>query len=57
MVGSIVTADLAQDVKDFDSVEDMEKFLLEHGKQVVNELGAEVDRIELKIKVSVASYI
>ncbi len=30
---------------------EMEKFLLEHGEQVVDILGAEVDRIELKIKV------
>lgn len=30
---------------------DVEKFLLEHGEQVVDVLGAEVDRIELEIKV------
>ena len=33
----------------------MEKFLLEHGEQVVDILGAEVDRIELRIKVCVDS--
>lgn len=33
------------------SVADVEKFLLEHGEQVVDVLGAEVDRIELEIKV------
>ena len=31
---------------------EMEKFLLEHGEQVVDVLGAEVVRIELEIKVS-----
>ena len=30
---------------------EMEKFLLEHGEQVIDILGAEVDRIELEIKV------
>lgn len=29
----------------------MERFLLEHGEQVVDILGAEVDRLELEIKV------
>ena len=32
----------------------MEKFLLEHGEQVIDTLGAEVDRIELGIKVQTA---
>ena len=35
----------------------MEKFLLEHGEQVVDVLGAEVDRIELKIKVRQRSLL
>ena len=43
---------LFQDVKSFNSVEDMEKFLLDNGEQVIDVLGAEVDRIELGIKVS-----
>lgn len=44
-----------QDVQSFNSVEEMEKFLLEHGEQVIDVLGAEVDRIELEIKVRVAA--
>lgn len=40
-----------QDVQSFNSVVEMEKFLLEHGEQVIDVLGAEVDRIELEIKV------
>ncbi len=35
---------------------EMEKFLLEHGEQVVDILGAEVDRIELEIKVSMNEH-
>jgi len=38
-------------VQDFKTVDEMERFLLEYGEQVVDVLGAEVDRIELKIKV------
>lgn len=41
----------SQDVQAFNSVGEMEKFLLEHGEQVIDILGAEVDRIELEIKV------
>ena len=32
---------------------ELEKLLLEHGEQVIDMLGSEVDRIEMKIKVSV----
>ena len=32
-------------------MEEMERFMLEYGEQVVDLLGEEVDRIELKIKV------
>ena len=31
---------------------ELERFLLEHGEQVVDKLGSEVDRIEMKLKVS-----
>ena len=31
----------------------MERFLLEHGEQIVDVLGSEVDRIEDRIKVRV----
>ena len=38
-------------MQSFNSVAEMERFLLEHGEQVVDILGAEVDRLELEIKV------
>ena len=38
-------------MQDFKTVDEVERFLLEYGEQVVDVLGAEVDRIELKIKV------
>ncbi len=46
-----------QEVQEFQSVEQMEKFLLEYGEQVVDVLGAEVDRIELKIKVMFCLFV
>ena len=50
--GQILTdSRLFQDVQSFNSVAEVEKFLLEHGEQVVDILGAEVDRLELEIKV------
>ena len=40
-----------QDIQKISTVEDLERFLLEHGEQVVDILGSEVDRIEQEIKV------
>ena len=42
-----------QEVQSFATVADMERFLLEHGEQIVDLLGSEVDRIEAGIKVGV----
>lgn len=44
-----------QEVQNFATVADMERFLLEHGEQIVDLLGSEVDRIEAGIKVGVFS--
>lgn len=41
---------LPQEVQGFKNVSEMERFMLEHGDRVVDVLGSEVDRIELKIK-------
>jgi len=43
-----------QEVQGFTTVGEMERFLLEHGEQIVDVLGSEVDRIEDRIKVRVA---
>ncbi len=40
-----------QEVQAFATVGEVEKFLLEHGEQIVELLGSEVDRIEARIKV------
>ena len=40
-----------QEVQGFQSTAQVERLLLEHGERVVDRLGAEIDRIEIKIKV------
>ncbi len=42
-----------QEVQAFTAVAEVEKFVLEHGEQIVELLGSEVDRIEARIKASV----
>lgn len=46
-----------QEVQSFTTVADLEKFMLEHGEQIVELLGSEVDRIEAKIKVRAQSNL
>ena len=40
-----------QEVQGFQSTAQVEQLLLEHGKRVVDRLGTEIDRVEIKIKV------
>lgn len=41
-----------QDIKKVDTIDDVEAFLLKHGENIVDMLGGEIDRIELKLRVS-----
>ncbi|XP_064405221.1 proton-coupled zinc antiporter SLC30A9, mitochondrial-like isoform X2 [Halichondria panicea] len=41
---------ILKEVQGFGTVADVEKFLLEHGEQVIDVLGSEVDRVESEIK-------
>jgi len=34
------------------SIDELEAFLLKHGENIVDMLGGEIDRIELKLKVN-----
>ncbi len=43
-----------KEVQGFGTVADVEKFLLEHGEQVIDVLGSEVDRVESEIKVQLS---
>lgn len=39
-------------VKSFQSTEELEQFLLSHGENIVDLMGGEIDRIEMKLRVS-----
>uniref|UniRef100_A0A915IPZ3 Zinc transporter 9 n=1 Tax=Romanomermis culicivorax TaxID=13658 RepID=A0A915IPZ3_ROMCU len=41
---------LFEEVKNFDKAEDLEKFMQFHGEQIVDRVGAEIDRIEQNLK-------
>ncbi|XP_049864908.1 zinc transporter 9 [Pectinophora gossypiella] len=41
---------LLQDIKKIDTIDDVEAFLLKHGENIVDMLGGEIDRIELKLR-------
>lgn len=40
-------------MKSFSTVEELETFLLKHGESIVDLMGGEIDRIELKLRVSI----
>lgn len=40
-----------QDMKKIETIDDVEAFLLKHGENIVDMLGGEIDRIELKLRV------
>lgn len=39
------------------NIDELESFLLKHGENIVDLLGGEIDRIELKLKVSLVQLI
>ncbi|XP_041973150.1 zinc transporter 9 [Aricia agestis] len=41
---------LLEDMKKIDTIDDVEAFLLKHGENIVDMLGGEIDRIELKLR-------
>lgn len=44
-------------MKKVDTIDDVEAFLLKHGENIVDMLGGEIDRIELKLRVSKLGFI
>ena len=42
---------LLQEVQSIETTEQLEQFLLDHGEQIIDVLGSQVDRIERNIKV------
>lgn len=40
-------------MKKIETIDDVEAFLLKHGENIVDMLGGEIDRIELKLRVRI----
>ena len=45
-----------QNVQQFTTVAELEEFMIEHGEQILDVLGSEVDRIEKEIKVESPTF-
>lgn len=43
---------LFKEIKLFTTIDELEAFLLKHGESIVDLMGGEIDRIEMKIRVS-----
>lgn len=42
-----------QEVKKFENIDQLEEFMLKHGETIVDMLGGEIDRIEMKLRVRI----
>lgn len=42
---------MLQDIQQVKTPEELEKFMLKHGENIIDTLGAEVDRLEKELKV------
>lgn len=47
---------LLQEVQKMQTAEELETFLLNHSENIVDMLGGEIDRIELKLRVSLGAF-
>lgn len=45
-----------KEVKNFKNIDEFEAFMLKHSENIVDMLGGEIDRIEMKLRVSVVVY-
>lgn len=41
-----------QEIKRIDNIDNLEEFMLKHGENIVDMMGGEIDRIEMKLRVS-----
>lgn len=46
-----------QEVKAFQTIDELEAFLLKHGENIVDLMGGEIDRIEMKLRVSLNDFL
>lgn len=47
---------LLDEIKTFQTIDELEAFLLKHGENIVDLMGGEIDRIEMKLRVSLAYH-
>lgn len=40
-----------QEIKSFNTVDELEAYMLKHGENIVDLMGGEIDRIEMKLRV------
>lgn len=44
--------ELLEEVKQLENIDKLEEFMLKHGENIVDMMGGEIDRIEMKLRVS-----
>jgi solute carrier family 30 (zinc transporter), member 9 len=44
---------LLEEVKTFQTIDELESYMLKHGENIVDLMGGEIDRIEMKLRVSI----
>lgn len=47
--------DLFHEVKEIENIDDLETFMVTHGERIVDLMGGEIDRIELKVRVRISN--
>lgn len=50
----ISTIFVLQEVRAFKDIDELESFMVKHGENIVDLMGGEIDRIELKLRVSLS---
>jgi solute carrier family 30 (zinc transporter), member 9 len=47
---------LLKEVTAFQSIDEIESYMLKHGENIVDLMGGEIDRIEMKLRVTTFNY-
>jgi len=54
-LSSLTFSSSSQEVKGFQTIDELEAYMLKHGESIVDLMGGEIDRIEMKLRVSLFS--
>lgn len=49
---SVDLSTLLKEIQAFTTAEELEAYMLKHGENIVDKMGGEIDRIEMKLRVS-----